>query len=134
MSHLTSRKRKCPYFEGRTKCKITTCHVIIELSISKKSIVKGAPTVNVRTSGQLVHKNGEKVYSRPLSDEKRLQVAETITKVGVDKYYYQQFQNANADSIKSGNLTDVYPVEVLRKAHSEHKNSIISTDPLTDIY
>ena len=32
------------------------------------------------------------------------------------------------------NLTDIYLVEVIRKAHSEHKNDkIISTNPMTDI-
>ena len=45
VSHLTSRKRKCPYFEGKAKCKIPTCHEIIELSISKEFIIKGVPTV-----------------------------------------------------------------------------------------
>ena len=135
VSHPTSRKRKCQYFIGKAKCKIPTCQVGIKLSISKKSIVRGVRTVNVTTSGNLIHKKTEVLYSRNLFGEKRLQVAKSIADVGVDNYYYQQFERAKADSIHSGNVTDIYPTEVLRKASSERKTSeIISTDPRTDMY
>ena len=135
MSHPTSRKRNCQYFKGKAKCKIPSCQVVIKLSITKQSVVIGAPKVNVTTSGKLVHKNNDKFCSRNLSGEKRLQVAKSISDVGADNYYYQQFERAKTYSIHSGNVTDICPAEVLRKAHSEHNNrEIISTDPRTDIY
>ena len=45
----------------------------IELSISKESII-----IPETLQHLFVHKIGEKVYSRPLSGEKRLQVAKTV--------------------------------------------------------
>ena len=42
VSHPTSR-RNCQYFKGKAKCKIPSCQVIIKLSITKQSVVKGDP-------------------------------------------------------------------------------------------
>ena len=110
VSHPTSRKRKCQYFIVKAKCKIPTCQVGIKLSISKKSIVRGVPTVNVTTSGNLIHKKTQVLYSINLSGEKRLQVAKSIADVGVDNYYYQQFErifiDATGSPVSSKNLSE----------------------------
>ena len=57
ISHITSRKRNCQYFQGRGRCKITTCQATIKISISKKEVTKGNPKVNVTTYGELSHLN-----------------------------------------------------------------------------
>ena len=85
VSHITSRKRNCQYFEGEARCKILTCQATIRICISKEEITKG----KCHNPGELFHENNEKLYSRNLSGEERIK----RPRISVDNYYYQQIQD-----------------------------------------
>ena len=121
LNKINSRKSSSSFFNAKAVCKFSNClkfHFFIykEPFTSKASFVKVEYIVSGTLSSE--HSNSTVVYSRKLSNSRRLQVATEVTQKSTAKYYYEQFPSSeNTElALNYGNFNKIKSKGVLRRA------------------